>query len=773
MAATQSDFARPRLDPFRPEALGQRLAPFVAAGTLGVLLLFGGDVTRLPRASLIALIASLALLASLYHPAWDRFPRVLQAIPLVSAVSAELLAGSGPTATARAITVTVLVVALLGAFLLPWARLPRATQAGPPLAVLLTLLVLHDVVGIDNTVALPFTLLVILWLALYHSLPELLFGLAVSVGMFVSPGPGEELRAVFGAGVLYASVIVIMGFSLAQLLKRLRQQADDTAMVESIMRRISTGDPDSARVALCDGALQVCDASAAVLMEPDEHGEMVPTAAAPNGITGWMTACMDSLSSLSQPVVRDDRVVGQIVLSWQKKLRRISDLTVATANLFATEAALVLQQADYLSRLAASEERLTQLAATDALTGLANRREFDHRLEAQRPRRFAVIAVDVDNLKELNDSYGHDTGDAALRAISQALSSAMRDGDLIARTGGDEFSAILPGAGMDDAEAVAERMRRAVRAIVFPQGPITISAGCAAAQSRSDMRQVLLAADDALYLAKQAGRNRVVSSRLGNRRSGPSSEAQDEVVELLATRQMRSVYQPIVCLENRTVVGFEALARPARAGATASVDRLFVASHQLGIDRDFDWLCRRIAVHHASGLPRGLPVFINVGVSALLDPLHDADQMLLLLRWARRPPTDVVLEITERDAIYDLDQFKAVLAAYRQEGFRFALDDIGEGHSTFEVLAAAVPEFIKISARFACLGEQPGPHSAVRALTSFARDTDCQVISEGLESEEHIALVRRLGVTLGQGYALGKPAARWTTAMLDRRAVSV
>ena len=160
-------------------------------------------------------------------------------------------------------------------------------------------------------------------------------------------------------------------------------------------------------------------------------------------------------------------------------------------------------------------------------------------------------------------------------------------------------------------------------------------------------------------------------------------------------------------------------------------------------------------------LPSGPALFINVGVAALLDPVHDVDQMMLLLRWAQRRPEQVVLEITERELVRDLRRFEEVLARYRAEGFRFALDDVGEGHSTFEVLAAAVPEFIKISARFAKPGRGLGPQSAIRAAVSFAEESGAEVIAEGLEHEQNIAVMRRLGVTLGQGYALAKPAARW------------
>jgi EAL domain-containing protein (putative c-di-GMP-specific phosphodiesterase class I) len=132
--------------------------------------------------------------------------------------------------------------------------------------------------------------------------------------------------------------------------------------------------------------------------------------------------------------------------------------------------------------------------------------------------------------------------------------------------------------------------------------------------------------------------------------------------------------------------------------------------------------------------------------------------MLLLLRWARRRPEDVVLEITERDAIRDPERLAQVLALYRASGFRFALDDVGEGHSTFEVLAAATPEFIKVAGSLVRRVDTLGARGAIEALVTFATTTGAQVIAEGVETEAIAVTLRRLGVTLGQGFALARPA---------------
>ena len=409
----------------------------------------------------------------------------------------------------------------------------------------------------------------------------------------------------------------------------------------------------------------------------------------------------------------------------------------------------------------------------DPLTGLQNRRAFDDRLNGTHPGRYAVLAIDLDNLKDINDAHGHEAGDHALRAAASVLSSAVRGEDLLARVGGDEFGVLLEGAGIDEAVAVAERMRLSARAVSLPSGLLAMSVGCAAAGPNDSPRALWSAADAALYEAKRGGKDRIACASDSSART--TRQGADRVVmHLLANRSVVSVYQPIVDLSTRAVAGYEALARPRGASPDTSVEAIFAAAHRLGVDRDLDWLCRRAAVKCARELPDDTAIFVNVSIPALLDPVHGVDQMLLLLRWARRSPEQTIIEITERDAVLDIQRFREVLRAYRAEGFRFALDDVGQGHSTFEVLAASTPEFIKISASFSEVGDHPGEHSATRAAVAFARDTGGTVIAEGLETEERVALAAELGVTLGQGWALGRPApaSTWVAAATPEQAVS-
>jgi len=228
--------------------------------------------------------------------------------------------------------------------------------------------------------------------------------------------------------------------------------------------------------------------------------------------------------------------------------------------------------------------------------------------------------------------------------------------------------------------------------------------------------------------------------------------------ELLERRYMRAAYQPIVALDSDQVLGYEALLRVGGSSADSSVDELFTTAQRLGYSRALDWLGRRTALECAGPLPEGALLFVNVSARALLDPVHDTDQMLMLLRWAGRRPDEVILEISEREMISNLARLREVLADYRAHGFRFALDDVGEGHSTLEVLAAANAEFIKIARSLSELVDQPGPGAAVRAIVTFAESSGAVVVAEGISRPAMIDAMRELGVGYGQGYELGRPA---------------
>jgi diguanylate cyclase (GGDEF)-like protein len=400
------------------------------------------------------------------------------------------------------------------------------------------------------------------------------------------------------------------------------------------------------------------------------------------------------------------------------------------------------------------------LADRDGLTGLANRRRLEIELNREMVRAsrtetpLSVVILDLDLFKSFNDEMGHVQGDKHLQKSSDAWRTELREGDVLARYGGEEFAVILPDCNASDARLIADRLRSAV-----PHGQ-TVSAGVAVWNGLEPLPGLLGRADAALYEAKVAGRDRtVLAADTGSRAELsdlPQTWAQ-MLPEVLKTRDIRFGYQPIVQLQDRSVFAYEALARPSGLGVNLSVEGFFAAASRLGLGRDLDWVCRRVCLESSRKVIVDKPLFMNISVSALLAPVHDVDQMLMLLEHSGWSPWEVVLEITERELISDLDRFQQVLSAYRDEGFRFAIDDVGDGHSTLEVLAAGSPEFVKIAQRLTAGVSRPGPRAAIEAVVAYANALGSQVIAEGIEDEYQLNLIRDLGCHLGQGFALGRP----------------
>ena len=402
--------------------------------------------------------------------------------------------------------------------------------------------------------------------------------------------------------------------------------------------------------------------------------------------------------------------------------------------------------------------RLAAVAATDPLTGLLRRSDFELALAHAGGQTVSVLALDVDHLKVVNDSAGHEAGDVALAAIAGVLRDRLGDMGTLARTGGDEFGVLLPGVHHSTAVAVAEELRRSVHAtpLVIPWLP-RVSVGLATADEDADPRAAWDAAVEALVHAKRWGRDRV---ERGQAVAGPvvvRPTWETMVPQLFEPGRVAAVYQPVVELGTGHRAGYEALARPAGFAANADVAGLFEAARAAGLHRDLDWVCRRAALEGAAALPAGSPLFLNVSAWALIDPLHDVDQMLLLLDVAGLRPADVVLELSERESLHDLERLRTVLAAYRGHGFRFSIDDVGEGHSTLDMLAAGSPEFVKIAGSVVAAADRPGARAAIQAVVGFARAAGAAVVAEGVETAEHADRVAAMGVPLGQGPWLGPP----------------
>ena len=586
---------------------------------------------------------------------------------------------------------------------------------------------------------------------------------------------------------------------------RSEEHIADLVTAASVSRHLSEViDPVEARREVCRIAVELLGCNAVLLWERDARGGLVNTAVVgaelatgmrqpPDGSSPSLEALRTELpvfcpsqrgrrppdlvaatgctAVYAQPVVRGRSVAGTLVAGWGFRSTELSDREASLMALLAQDAAVALERVDLVARL-------DQLARRDSLTGMANRRAWEEELPrmlaaAQRSHHsLSVAMLDLDHFKMFNDIQGHQRGDLLLREVTMAWQANLRDGDVLARYGGEEFCVALPGCGVDAAGEIIERLRGTT-----PAGQ-TCSAGIATWDGAEDADGLVARADAALYEAKRSGRDRTVTAlatgaaaRAGSGRAGWTRWT-GMVPGLLADGRVVAHFQPVVDLRlwldagsprrpgPGMVAGYEALARVAGRTVDREVDGLFAAAQYRGLARDLDWAARRAAARGAIGMPDGALLFVNVGVSSLLDPFDDVEHLILLLqRWGRTPDS-TVLEITEREAVRDLERFTQAVGAYRERGFRFAVDDVGEGHSTFEVLAATTPEFVKVARSLVSSVERRGARAAVRGVVAFAEEAESVVIAEAIERPELASVMLELGVALGQGWALGMPAVR-------------
>ena len=348
------------------------------------------------------------------------------------------------------------------------------------------------------------------------------------------------------------------------------------------------------------------------------------------------------------------RVIGVLVLisharrgAWD-----IDDLTVVQA--IADEAAVAVARAGLF------EEKALH-ATTDPLTKVGNRRAFEERL-GELTGATAVIAIDVDHLKPINDEFGHEAGDMLLIEVARTLRAQLRAGDQLLRIGGDEFVSIMDatirGRGGGDRRAdahLAARCRAPARQSPHQCGRRRRRvAACTRSGSRPTRpcrRRRRTAATGSSWPATARSRRLV--------RGGGDAGAMLDAI-LSKRRVIQAVFQPIVLLSDHRPIGWEALARvPGLRDPDDGVEDVFALAHRRGVTKEIDWICRRIAMSAASGLPASDPLFLNVSAAMLLDPLHPVDHMLLLARWAERDPETIVLEITERESIADQQRLQA------------------------------------------------------------------------------------------------------------------
>jgi diguanylate cyclase (GGDEF)-like protein/PAS domain S-box-containing protein len=420
------------------------------------------------------------------------------------------------------------------------------------------------------------------------------------------------------------------------------------------------------------------------------------------------------------------------------------------------------------------EEQLRHQAFHDALTGLANRALFAdrvdhalHRLGRQREP-VAVLFLDLDDFKTVNDSLGHEVGDELLRSVATRLRSALREGDTAARLGGDEFGILLEAVDPEAAVRLAERLLESLNErFHVGRRSLTIGAsiGVAIARSRTSPSELLRNADVAMYRAKASGKGRVVSFRSGMQRAAANRlQLREHLERALGEREFVLHYQPVVDLGTGELRGFEALVRwnHPRRGLLQPSEFIGLAEETGLIVPIGHWVlqeaCRQARSWVASRRERRpLTVSVNLSVKQLEQPNFDAE-VAEVLRSTALPPELLILEITESVMMKDTDLTQRALTRLKSLGLQVVIDDFGTGYSSLNYLRRFPIDGLKIDRSFVSALEAGRQETAlVSSILSLSRSLRLHTVAEGIERPEQLARLRALGGELGQGYYFARP----------------
>jgi diguanylate cyclase (GGDEF)-like protein len=444
-------------------------------------------------------------------------------------------------------------------------------------------------------------------------------------------------------------------------------------------------------------------------------------------------------------------------------------IQLSTQVLDAVRAEQEALKAEKLAKEAAIRE-----ATIDYLTGLANRRLLLRHLTELLGRgdppqgRIAVLFIDLDRFKQINDIHGHKAGDQVLRMVASHLRALARESDMVGRISGDEFLMIVTLRGAEDAERLALRILERLQEPIQSQGipmPSAASIGIAMAEPGDTPDTLLDNADLAMYAAKQQGRGRFAHYHRSLReRLEERHRLQEELRLGLSCGQLRAWFQPIVSSVHGGVVGFEALARwhhPQRG--LLLPDRFIDRAEEAGLLREMDAAVMTDACHQISRWGTSLSgmtprLSINISATSLADP-ELKQRVDRILRESDFPARHLFLEITETTLVEDIASASENINALKAMGIRLAIDDFGTGYSSLSYLKRFPVGILKIDRSFIDgLGTSSEDDIIVETVIQMACSLGLEVVAEGVEHERQALWLRSCGCHYLQGYRYGAAA---------------
>lgn len=423
-----------------------------------------------------------------------------------------------------------------------------------------------------------------------------------------------------------------------------------------------------------------------------------------------------------------------------------------------------------LSTVQDYQDKLRTFSERDPLTTMYNRRKFEEflELEVERAKRsgraFSVVMLDIDNFKHINDTYGHPIGDLALKEMASVLMHRLRKTDLICRLGGDEFGVILPDTDIEQAGIATENMRKALADSVLrlPIGNTRLQASFGLVsypENGADTERLHISMDVALYKAKRQGKNRVCTLEASEEDIHMEVFTKGQALQAaLDEDRIVPMFQPICTVATGKPFAYEVLARIRDGDVYVSAGQFIETAEELGLDRPIDErVFHRALKQVADAGLTDIKLFFNLGARTIAD-MAWMRSIPTLVRSYGLMPQQVVLEITEREALPQFDTLIEVIGRLREEGVVFALDDFGSGFSSFLYLKYLTVDYVKIEGSFVRhIVNDPRDRIMVEHIHSMAKEFGLETIAEFVEDAETVDLLKGMGIDYAQGFHLGRP----------------
>ena len=418
-----------------------------------------------------------------------------------------------------------------------------------------------------------------------------------------------------------------------------------------------------------------------------------------------------------------------------------------------------------------AEETIRYLAYYDPLTGLPNRTSLLDRLHlaitegSAKKNSVALLLMDLDRFKEVNDTLGHHRGDILLQQVGARLQAALRPSDLVARLGGDEFAVMLPLASSQHASQVAQKILDTLSPPFVIEGlPVAVEAAIGIAlcpDHGANPNSLMQRADVAMYAAKQAGSGFIIYDTQYDRHSPRRLSLIGELRQAIDRDQLFLHYQPKIDLKTRRVVGVEALVRWQHPEhGFVPPDQFIEPAERTGLIKPLTlWIFNTAQREHLAWQQAGINLSMSVNLSARnLHDLHFPDQIAEILHTTGGNPERLELEITESAIMNDPARALEAITRLRALGIRFAIDDFGIGYSSLAYLKRLPVDAIKIDKSFVIhMIENQNDAVIVRSTIDLAHNLGHQVIAEGVENQELWDRLAALGCDAAQGYYMCKP----------------